>query len=125
RRRAVRLRRHPDRGAAVRGHRRTDALRLHALPRKLAVPAGRAARQPAAAAGAEAEPAERIMPDQLSLGLTLPVSYAREDFLVAPGNAAALAWIDRWPDWPNGVLILYGQAGSGKTHLAQIWASRT
>ncbi len=65
------------------------------------------------------------MPDQLSLGLTLPVSYAREDFLVAPGNAAALAWIDRWPDWPNGVLILYGQAGSGKTHLAQIWASRT
>lgn len=62
---------------------------------------------------------------QLSLGLTLPVSYAREDFLVAIGNEAALAWIDRWPDWPNGALILYGQAGSGKTHLAQIWTSQT
>lgn len=61
---------------------------------------------------------------QLSLGLTLPVSYAREDFLVAPGNAAALGWIDRWPDWPNGALILYGQAGSGKSHLAQIWAAQ-
>lgn len=61
---------------------------------------------------------------QLSLGLTLPVSYAREDFLVASGNEAALAWIDRWPDWPNGALILYGQEGSGKTHLAQIWANQ-
>ncbi len=61
---------------------------------------------------------------QLSLGLTLPVSYAREDFLVAPGNQAALAWIDRWPDWPGHALVLHGNPGSGKTHLAQIWAAQ-
>lgn len=64
------------------------------------------------------------MSHQLSLGLTLPVSYAREDFLVVPGNEAALAWIDRWPDWPNQALVLHGNPGSGKTHLAQIWAAQ-
>ncbi|HEX6956522.1 MAG TPA: DNA replication protein [Ferrovibrio sp.] len=61
--------------------------------------------------------------NQLSLGLTLPISWSREDFLVAPGNEAALAWIDRWPDWPGQALVLHGHAGSGKTHLAQIWAA--
>lgn len=60
---------------------------------------------------------------QLTLGLALPVSWAREDFLVAPGNQTALAWLDRWPDWPNGSLLLHGPAGSGKTHLGHIWAA--
>jgi chromosomal replication initiation ATPase DnaA len=59
---------------------------------------------------------------QLSLGLALPVSWSRDDFLVAPGNEAALGWLDRWPDWPNGALALHGATGSGKTHLAHIWA---
>ncbi|WP_428247501.1 HdaA/DnaA family protein [Ferrovibrio sp.] len=61
---------------------------------------------------------------QLTLGLALPVSWAREDFLIAPGNETALAWLDRWPDWPNGILVLHGPEGSGKTHLGHIWAAR-
>ncbi|WP_298720771.1 DnaA/Hda family protein [uncultured Ferrovibrio sp.] len=61
---------------------------------------------------------------QLSLGLTLPISWAREDFLVVPGNEAALGWLDRWPDWPNNALALHGNAGTGKTHLAHIWAAQ-
>jgi chromosomal replication initiation ATPase DnaA len=44
-----------------------------------------------------------------------------EDFLVAPGNAEAVAWIDRWPDWPMPALILFGAAGCGKTHLGQVF----
>ena len=28
-------------------------------------------------------------------------SFARDDFLGGPSNAAALALIDSWPDWPN------------------------
>jgi chromosomal replication initiation ATPase DnaA len=49
-------------------------------------------------------------------------SYAREDFLGGPSNAAALTLIDSWPDWPNRIVVLVGPEGSGKSHLAAIWA---
>ena len=65
------------------------------------------------------------MVNQLTLDLALPPpTYAREDFVVADGNREALAWIDRWPDWPAPALALSGPAGSGKTHLGRIWAAR-
>ncbi|SJZ43081.1 dnaA protein [Enhydrobacter aerosaccus] len=63
------------------------------------------------------------MVNQLILDLGLPPpTYARSDFVVAPGNREALAWIDRWPDWPAPALALSGPPGSGKTHLGRIWA---
>ena len=66
------------------------------------------------------------MPRQLTFDLALPSpTYAREDFVVAEGNREALAWIDRWPDWPAPALALGGPPGCGKTHLARIWAVRT
>lgn len=46
-----------------------------------------------------------------------------EDFLTAPCNALAHHTIGAWPDWPDPVLVLCGPAGSGKTHLARIWAA--
>ncbi len=52
-------------------------------------------------------------------------SFADTDFLIAPCNAEAVAWIDRWPDWPSPALALIGPSGSGKTHLATIFAART
>ena len=62
---------------------------------------------------------------QLTFDLALPPpTYAREDFVVADGNREALAWIDRWPDWPAPALALSGPPGSGKTHLGRIWAAR-
>jgi chromosomal replication initiation ATPase DnaA len=62
---------------------------------------------------------------QLTLDLALPPpTFAREDFVVSDGNREALAWIDRWPDWPAPALALSGPAGSGKTHLARLWAAR-
>ncbi|MBM3650521.1 MAG: DNA replication protein [Alphaproteobacteria bacterium] len=65
------------------------------------------------------------MADQLTFDLALPPpTYAREDFVVAPGNREALAWIDRWPDWPAPALAVGGPTGCGKTHLARIWAAR-
>ena len=66
------------------------------------------------------------MARQLTLDLALPPpTYAREDFVVADGNREALAWIDRWPDWPAPALALSGPAGCGKTHLGRIWAARS
>lgn len=51
-------------------------------------------------------------------------SFADSDFLIAPCNAEAVAWIERWPDWPTPALALVGPTGSGKTHLASIFAAR-
>ena len=67
-----------------------------------------------------------MVSSQLTLDLALPPpTYTREEFVVGNGNREALAWIDRWPDWPAPVLALSGPAGAGKTHLGRIWATRT
>jgi chromosomal replication initiation ATPase DnaA len=63
------------------------------------------------------------IPRQLALALGHAESFAREDFLSGPCNAAALALIDRWPDWPGQAVVLIGPEGSGKSHLAAIWAA--
>ena len=48
-----------------------------------------------------------------------------EDFLVAPSNADAVAWLDRWPAWPAPALTVFGPDGCGKTHLSQVWRARS
>ena len=63
------------------------------------------------------------IPRQLALALGHAESFAREDFLSSPCNVAALALIDRWPDWPGQTVVLVGPEGSGKSHLAAIWAA--
>jgi chromosomal replication initiation ATPase DnaA len=62
---------------------------------------------------------------QLVLSLPHAESFAREDFISGPSNASALALIDRWPDWPDRAVALIGPEGSGKSHLASIWAEKT
>jgi chromosomal replication initiation ATPase DnaA len=61
---------------------------------------------------------------QLGLDLTPAPHFSREDFLVSEANATALRMIEAWPSWPDHVLLLVGPPGSGKSHLAQIWATR-
>ncbi len=58
---------------------------------------------------------------QLPLDLGLRPALGREDFFVAPCNETAVAWIDRWPDWPGPGLALYGPPGCGKSTLCQAW----
>jgi chromosomal replication initiation ATPase DnaA len=67
-------------------------------------------------------PLALLAPRQLALALDHAISFAREDFLEGPSNAKALALIDRWPDWPDRLAVLVGPEGSGKSHLAAIWA---
>lgn len=63
-------------------------------------------------------------PRQLALDLPHTESTEERDFLPSSSNAAALAHLGRWPDWPSPVTVLFGPEGSGKTHLARIWTAR-
>lgn len=62
---------------------------------------------------------------QLPLPLDHRAALGREDFLVAPANAEAVAWLDRWPDWPAPALILIGAPGCGKSHMAHVFAAHS
>jgi chromosomal replication initiation ATPase DnaA len=66
--------------------------------------------------------AVRVQPRQLAFALPHAESLTRDNFLEGPANEAGLALIERWPDWPNRVMLLVGPEGSGKSHLAAIWA---
>ncbi len=63
---------------------------------------------------------------QLPLDLRSVPAQGREDFFVSGCNEFAVHWVEKWPEgWAlSPVLILYGQRGSGKTHLGEVWRIR-
>ena len=63
--------------------------------------------------------------EQLPLVFGHTAATGRDDLLVSERLAAAVAIIDSWPSWPSPVVILAGPAGSGKSHLAQIWRQQS
>ncbi len=63
------------------------------------------------------------MSRQLRLELRSTPSYGRDTFIVSPANETGVRAVDAWPKWHGGCLALVGPEGSGKTHLAQAWAS--
>ena len=66
----------------------------------------------------------RVEPRQLAFALPHAESLTRDNFLEGPANAAGLALVDSWPEWPNRTMLLVGPEGSGKSHLAAIWAEQ-
>ena len=62
---------------------------------------------------------------QIPFDLGHRTAMGRDDFLIAPNNQDAVAWIDLWPDWPAPTLVLYGPVASGKSHLAAVWGEKT
>jgi chromosomal replication initiation ATPase DnaA len=66
----------------------------------------------------------RVEPRQLAFALQHAESLTRDNFLEGPANAAGLALVDSWPEWPNRIMLLVGPEGSGKSHLAAIWAEQ-
>jgi chromosomal replication initiation ATPase DnaA len=66
-----------------------------------------------------------VPPRQLAFTLPHAESLTRDNFLEGPANAAALALIDAWPEWPSRTMMLVGPEGSGKSHLAAIWADES
>jgi chromosomal replication initiation ATPase DnaA len=68
--------------------------------------------------------AVRVQPRQLAFALPHAESLTRDNFLEGPANAAALGLIESWPEWPAGTMWLAGPDGSGKSHLAAVWAEQ-
>ena len=68
--------------------------------------------------------ASSVHPRQLAFALPHAESLTRDNFLEGPANAAALTLVDAWPEWPNRTMLLVGPEGSGKSHLAAIWAEQ-
>ena len=64
-------------------------------------------------------------PVQMPLDLGAAPSYAEADFLVAGGNRDAFAAIEGWRSWTAPTRALAGPEGSGKTHLAHLFAARS
>jgi chromosomal replication initiation ATPase DnaA len=48
--------------------------------------------------------------------------FTPESYVQSNQNARARAALDTWRTWPGGVLALCGEAASGKSHLASMWA---
>jgi chromosomal replication initiation ATPase DnaA len=69
--------------------------------------------------------ASRVHPRQLAFALPHAESLTRDNFLEGPANAAGLVLIDSWPEWPSPTMMLVGPEGSGKSHLATIWAEQS
>ena len=63
------------------------------------------------------------MAEQLAFDLPKRSALGREDFYVTPANALALSIVESWHDWPSPVTVLAGETGSGKSHLAHVFAA--
>ena len=58
--------------------------------------------------------------DQLTFRFPFSKKYNEQDYYVSSNNYYAFKLIDGWPDWPGKWLNIYGEKGSGKTHLSKI-----
>jgi chromosomal replication initiation ATPase DnaA len=64
-------------------------------------------------------------PRQLALDLPHRSALGAEDFLLSASNRAAIDLIDRWPSWPHWGAVIVGPTGCGKSHLINVWRSRS
>ena len=65
------------------------------------------------------------MIQQLAFDLPPNVRLEAQDFFVTSANEQAYAMVCAPQAWPDGKLALVGPVGSGKTHLARVFAAQT
>ncbi len=61
---------------------------------------------------------------QLPLPLTLPAIFSADNFFVSECNEEAYEILLNKKNWQQHALYLYGEKGSGKSHLAHIWSRK-
>ena len=61
-----------------------------------------------------------IIMDQLIFKFPFSKKYYEQDFFISSNNFSAYKLIEGWPTWPGKWLNIFGDTGSGKTHLAKI-----
>ena len=57
---------------------------------------------------------------QLTFKFPFSKKYYEQDYYVSSNNFSAFKLIDGWPNWPGKWLNVFGEKGSGKTHLSKI-----
>ena len=57
---------------------------------------------------------------QLIFRFPFKTKYYEQDFYVSSNNFSAYKLIESWPKWPCKWLNVFGETGSGKTHLSKI-----
>lgn len=63
-----------------------------------------------------------MKPSQIPLELPVSSADSRDDLIVGTANRLAAELIDAWPGWPGAVVVMSGPPGSGKSHMARVWA---
>lgn len=64
------------------------------------------------------------MTKQIPLNLSFLPSYRRQDYFVNSQNKQLIELLDIWPNWQNPWLLIEGEKGAGKTHLAHLFAHK-
>lgn len=66
---------------------------------------------------------------QYSLQFKPQIDFAEESYLPTDSNREALDWVNKWPNWGEGIynniVYIFGEKASGKTHLAKIWQNKS
>ena len=52
-------------------------------------------------------------------------SFDEDNFIVSSSNQNASKYLNKWPSWVSNFVILFGESGVGKSHLANIWLQKS
>ena len=63
--------------------------------------------------------------NQLLLDFDYKTNFNEHDFYLSKSNSNAFNLINRWPDWDKKILNISGEKFSGKSHLANIFKSKS
>ncbi len=65
------------------------------------------------------------MEKQLYFDIEDNPSFDEDNFIVSSSNQNASKYLNKWPSWVSNFVILFGESGVGKSHLANIWLQKS